>query len=134
MLSNCRIGYSPERMGNLRLYVAFFLLTHTLPSHLYSPHVGNSQKPELLQTMLVNIYLYQADSGERIHAWKDITNPVGRAGAITAYVNDSWWGDRGEAWTPTSGDKRYPFYWGITRNDKPEASVIPLPIFTAVRE
>ena len=63
----------------------------------------------------------------------DQLNPRGRAGAVTAQVNDTWFPDGGLGWSGTNIS--YPFYWVITRaNVSPNDTTTPQATFTAVRE
>lgn len=99
--------------------------------HIY-PHTGNTRRPQLTQTNLVNIYLVDAVSTAILHEWINQTNPTGRAGVVRWPVNDTWFGSKGLSWDgqPTS----FLYYWMITRSDDPISSGIPQPIFTALRE
>ncbi|CDO71686.1 hypothetical protein BN946_scf184915.g30 [Trametes cinnabarina] len=91
----------------------------------------NSRLPQWAQTELVNIYLFQADSGEQVLSALDVPNPVFEAGIKHFQVNDSWWGSRGNSWS--GQNVSFPMYFIITRNDKPlDNSAIPQATFTAV--
>ena len=82
---------------------------------------------------LVNIYLFQADSGEPVANQTNVTNPSGRAGQVHFQINDTWWGPRGSNWD--GQNQSFPFYFLITRNDKSISNTdIPQATFTAVRE
>lgn len=104
-----------------------------IPQHQWATFVWNSNLPDFTQTDLVDIYLFHGDSGRRIFLFENVTNPKGQAGAITAPVNDSWWGERGSAWGGTNIS--YPFYWLISRSDLPldAGTQKPQTTFTAVQ-
>lgn len=94
---------------------------------------GNSRRPELTQTNLVNIYLFHGDSLTRLLTFPNVTNDPSQAGLITAQVNDTWWGDNGAAWN--GANISYPFYWVITRNDvELDGTETRQAVFEAVRE
>lgn len=96
------------------------------------PPIGNSRRPEITQTNLVDIFLFHGDSRQMILHYPNVTNPSDQAGRITAQVNDSWWGTNGDAWDGTNTS--YPFYWVIIRSDKTlDANAIAQATFTAVR-
>lgn len=115
----------------------------TSPTSTFSPEglrikprlsfVGNSRLPQWAQTNLVNIYLFQADSGDPVANQTNVTNPSGRAGQVHFQINDTWWGPRGSNWD--GQNQSFPFYFLITRNDKSISNTdIPQATFTAVRE
>lgn len=81
----------------------------------------------------MNIYLFHGDSGGQIFQQLNYPNPTDRAGDITALVNDSWWGDRGQDW---KGENiSYLFYWVVTPgNQTLGANYLPQATFTAVRK
>ncbi|KAL7280065.1 hypothetical protein ACG7TL_006480 [Trametes sanguinea] len=82
-------------------------------------------------TEAVNIYLFQADSGEQVLSALDVPNPLFEAGSKHFQVNDSWWGSRGNTWN--GQNVSFPMYFVITRNDRPlDNSAIPQATFTAV--
>ncbi|KAF9523884.1 hypothetical protein CPB83DRAFT_647202 [Crepidotus variabilis] len=103
-----------------------------IPQGDWASFVWNARRPDLLQTNLVNIYLFRADSQQQLLSFKDVVNPFGQAGVIRAQVNDTWFGEGGKDWS--GKDINYPFYWLITRNDKPvDGTAVAQPIFTAVQ-
>lgn len=107
--------------------------------HVQSPlaadllsETGNSRRPEITQTNLVDIFLFRADSQTQILHFRNVSNPTDQAGLIRAQVNDSWFGSDGLLWS--RGNVSYPFYWVIIRNDKTlDGNQVPQPIFTAVQ-
>lgn len=99
--------------------------------HINPP--GNSRLPQYAQENTVNIYLFHGDSGQQVFSRLDYPNPNDRAGDITALVNDSWWGDRGQDWR--GQDISYLFYWVITPGGQSlGANYLPQATFTAIRE
>lgn len=95
-------------------------------------NTGNSRRPEITQTNLVDIFLFRADSQRRILSFQNVTNPSDQAGVVRAQVNDSWFGADGLRWS--SQNISYPFYWVIIRSDKTlDGNQVPQPIFTAVQ-
>ncbi|KAI8986196.1 hypothetical protein BD414DRAFT_52367 [Trametes punicea] len=104
----------------------------TIAQHEWATFVWNSRLPQWAQTELVNIYLFQADSGEQVLSALDVPNPVFEAGNKHFQVNDSWWGARGNEWN--GQNISFPMYFIITRNDRPlDNSAIPQATFTAVQ-
>jgi len=94
---------------------------------------GNSRRPELTQTNLVDLFLFRADSQQQILHRRNFTNPFGEAGVFNAQVNDTWFGTDGLSWNGTN--QSFPFYWVIARSDRGlDGSEIPQNIFSAVRE
>ncbi|KAF7365405.1 hypothetical protein MVEN_00413000 [Mycena venus] len=87
-----------------------------IPQHQWATFVWNSNLPDFTQTERVNIYLFHGDSQQQILFFPNVVNPKGQAGAITAQVNDSWWGDRGSNWN--GANISYPFFWIMSRNDQ----------------
>ncbi|KAI0352632.1 hypothetical protein OH77DRAFT_1497872 [Trametes cingulata] len=104
----------------------------TVAQHEFASFVWNSRLPQWAQTELVNIYLFQADTGEQVVNYTNVPNPLFEAGLKHVQVNDSWWGSRGDQWN--GQNISFPFYFVITRNDKPlDNSIIPQSTFTAVQ-
>jgi hypothetical protein len=100
-----------------------------------SPRVitGNSRRPELTQTNLVDIYLFRADSKEQILHRRNYPNPFMEAGAYPAQINDTWFGADGLSWS--GRNTSFPYYWVITRSDKGlDGTEQSQPIFSAIRE
>ena len=94
---------------------------------------GNSRRPDLTQTNLVDIFLFRGDSGQQILYFPNTSNPTDQAGLLTAQVNDTWWGTDGQNWN--GSNVSYPFYWVIIRSDKTlDGNQVAQPTFTAVRE
>lgn len=94
---------------------------------------GNSRRPELTQTNLVDLFLFRADSQQQILHRRNLTNPFGEAGVFNAQVNDTWFGTDGLSWNGTN--QSFPYYWVIARSDRGlDGSEIPQSIFSAVRE
>lgn len=87
-----------------------------VPQHQWAAFVWNSRLPDFTQTNLVNIYLFHADSLEKVLEFRNHVNPTGTAGYVAAPVNDTWFGSRGSNWN--GANISYPFYWIITRSDK----------------
>ncbi|KAI0763614.1 hypothetical protein BD413DRAFT_206777 [Trametes elegans] len=100
--------------------------------HEWATFVWNSRLPQWAQTELVNIYLFQADSGQQVLNLTNVENPVYQAGIKHVQVDDRWWGSRGDQWN--GQNISFPFYFVITRNDRPlDNSAIPQATFTAVQ-
>ncbi|KAK7048187.1 hypothetical protein R3P38DRAFT_1853750 [Favolaschia claudopus] len=87
-----------------------------IAQHQWATFVWNSNLPEFTQTNRVNIYLFHGDSLEQILFFRNVLNPQGQAGSITAQVNDSWWGNRGANWD--GQNISYPFFWIMSRSDQ----------------
>lgn len=82
---------------------------------------------------MVDIYVFTGDSLQPIVNYYNQTNPRDQAGYITAPVNDTWFGSRGEQWA--GKNISLPFYWVIQPAGQPlDGSEIPQATFTAVRE
>jgi hypothetical protein len=134
MLSCIRHCDSTASMGNICLCVSVssYMSIIYLPSSLVLPS-GNSRRPEITQTNLVDIYLFHGDSQAEIYHWHNIMNPVDQSGSITAQVNDTWFGSQATSWN--GQNLSYPYYWVITRSDATlDGSEIPQSTFTAVRK
>ena len=94
---------------------------------------GNSRLPQYAQTNSVNIYLFHGDSGEQVFSSLGYPNPTNRAGDITALVNDTWWGSRGQDYK--GQNISYLFYWVITPSSQSlDSGYLPQATFTAVRK
>ncbi|KAF7299205.1 hypothetical protein MIND_00869200 [Mycena indigotica] len=104
-----------------------------IPQHQWATFVWNSNLPEFTQTDRVNIYLFHGDSQQQILFFPNVVNPKGRAGSVTAQVNDSWWGDRGANWD--NANISYPFFWIMSRSDKSldDGTQQPQATFSAVQ-
>lgn len=111
-------------------------LTHVFSSlrlRLTCITAGNSRRPELTQTNLVDIYLFRGDSQQQILHERNFVNPFGSAGVYRAQVNDTWFGAAGRNWD--GHNTSFPFYWVISRSDRGlDGSQVSQPIFSAVRE
>ena len=119
------------RASGLRLSVCTFSIYS--PSNLTRDATGNSRRPELTQTNLVDLYLFRADSQQQILHRRNFTNPFGEAGVYNAQVNDTWFGIDGLSWNGTN--QSFPYYWVIARSDRGlDGSEISQAIFSAVRE
>lgn len=128
MLPNDGYTHTSGRMGFLRLYVA----TLVPFSCGFTLRTGNSRRPEITQTNLVDIFLFRGDSQRQILHYPNFSNPTDQAGLIRAQVNDSWFGSDGLRWS--GRNVSYPFYWVIIRSDKTlDGNQVPQPIFTAVQ-
>lgn len=93
---------------------------------------GNSRRPEITQTNLVNIYLFSADSQQPILQFINQSNPTNQAGVLRTQVNDTWFGTQGLSWSGTNIS--YPYYWVIIRSDSTlDGSQISQSVFTAVQ-
>lgn len=115
-------------MGFFCLCVKFTL---EYPHFTYT-HAGNSRRPELTQTNLVDIFLFHGDSREQILHIRNQPNPSDQAGLITRQVDDSWWGTNGVKWN--GKNISYPFYWVLISSNKTlDGNQIAQPTFTAVR-
>lgn len=94
--------------------------------------IGNSRRPEITQTNLVDIFLFRADSQSQVLYYHNVANPSEQAGVLRAQVNDSWFGSDGLRWS--GQNVSYPFYWVIIRSDKTlDGNQLPQSIFTAVQ-
>ncbi|KAJ3490278.1 hypothetical protein NLJ89_g11445 [Agrocybe chaxingu] len=93
---------------------------------------GNSRRPELTQTNLVDVFLFRADSQQQLLHFRELPNPSDQAGVLRTQVNDTWFGSSGQNWTVKNVS--YPFYWVIIRSDKTlDGNQVPQPIFSAVQ-
>ncbi|KAA1479980.1 hypothetical protein DENSPDRAFT_789777 [Dentipellis sp. KUC8613] len=103
-----------------------------IAQHQWATFVWNTNRPEITQTNLVNIYLFHGDSGQQILQILNHNNPRGLVGSVTAQVNDSWFPDSGLGWS--GHNISYPYYWVITRADKGlDGDQIPQSTFSAVQ-
>ena len=114
--------------------VSIFSLHHTFYFSLpFAPHIGNSRRPQIITTYLVDIYLFDANLGRQILHFANVNNPMNRAGLITALVNDTWLSTDGLQWNGKNLTNY--FYWVITpSNTVLGGSQIPQVTFFAVRE
>ena len=94
---------------------------------------GNSRRPQIDQNNMVNIYLFNGDTLQPLFSTVGYPNPTGTAGEYTLPVNDSWFGDKGSTWQPSSGNFSYPFYWVITNQNGLDGSQTTNPTFFALR-
>ncbi|PPQ93083.1 hypothetical protein CVT25_003115 [Psilocybe cyanescens] len=126
-LIHCR---APTSVGFFRLQVFLLFSCCYLFSDLGT---GNSRRPELTQTNLVDIFLFRADSQQQLLHFPQHPNPPDRAGMVTAQVNDTWFGANGLNFQGTNVS--FPYFWVIIRSDATLANgnFIPQPIFTAVQ-
>lgn len=92
---------------------------------------GNSRRPQLTQTNIVQLFLYDADTNEPILNVTR-TNPTNNAGEWNELVDDTWFGDRGLTWQPGQNFS-YPFYWIVTNQNGLQDSLTINPTFTAIR-
>ena len=101
-------------------------------SDVLNCELGNSRRPEITQTKLVDVFLFRADAQQPILHYRNLSNPSDQAGLVRAQVNDTWFGSDGLHW---SGQNiSYPFYWVIIRSDKTlDGDQVPQAIFTAVQ-
>ncbi|KAJ7164654.1 hypothetical protein C8R43DRAFT_1122529 [Mycena crocata] len=125
--TNCQINSGND-------VVSCFPTANTVvPQHQWATFVWNSNLPDFTQTDRVNIYLFHGDSQQQILFFENQVNPKGRAGSVTAQVNDSWWGDRGTNWDGTNIS--YPFFWIMSRSDQSldQGTQKPQATFSAVQ-
>ncbi|KAF8440874.1 hypothetical protein L210DRAFT_3645108 [Boletus edulis BED1] len=101
--------------------------------HQWAAVVWNSRRPQLDQSNLVNAYLYDGDTLLVLFSALNLTNPSGAAGEHNLPVNDTWFGDKGSTWTPSSGNFSYPFYWVITNQNGLDGSQTTNPTFFAIQ-
>jgi len=101
--------------------------------HQWAAVVWNSRRPQIDQTNLVNIYLFDGDTLEPLFSTVNYPNPTGSAGTYNLPVNDSWFGDKGSTWQPGSGNFSFPFYWIITNQDGLDGSQTTNPTFFAIQ-
>ncbi|KAF8802120.1 hypothetical protein BYT27DRAFT_7113063 [Phlegmacium glaucopus] len=104
-----------------------------VPQAEWATFVWNSNRPDITQINLVDIFLFHADTQEQILHLPNQSNPIGHeAGVIRAQVNDSWFGTDGLNWS--GSNVSYPYYWVIIRSDRTLAgNQVPQTIFTAVQ-
>ena len=122
-----------EWTGFVCAFLSFLLVLQSMYQTFRKLFLGNSRRPEITQTNLVDIYLFHGDSHEQIRRFHNVPNPIDQSGFITALVNDSWFGEMGNSWN--NKNVSYPFYWVLTRSDKElDGSEIPQTTFSAVRK
>ena len=93
---------------------------------------GNSRRPEITQTNLVDIFLFRADSQQQILNFTNQSNPTNQSGVLRTQVNDTWFGTDGLDWS--GSNRSFPYCWVIIRSDSTlDGSQISQPIFTAVQ-
>ena len=118
-------------MGRFRLFV--FLHPNNAFTSLTNGYAGNSRRPQITPTNLVDIYVFNGDSLQPILSFPNVQNPTNQAGYITAPVNDTWFGTKGLQWNGKNVSMQ--FYWVLTPGgQKLDGSEIPQTTFTAVRE
>lgn len=129
LASRQRIPSYPRKNG-LPLFVCCKIIS--LNASFTIERIGNSRRPEITQTNLVDIFLFRADSQQEILYFSNVSNPTDQAGLIRAQVNDSWFGSDGLSWS--GQNVSYPYYWVIIRSDSTlDGNQVPQPIFTAVQ-
>ncbi|KAH7910859.1 hypothetical protein BJ138DRAFT_1135779 [Hygrophoropsis aurantiaca] len=101
--------------------------------HQWAAVVWNSNRPQLTQYNIVNLYLMDADTQVPVVNVTGLTNPYRTAGTHNVYVNDTLFGDRGATWQPGGGDLNYTFFWIVTNQDGLDGSATTNPTFTAVQ-
>lgn len=99
--------------------------------HQWAPVVWNSRRPQLLQFNVVQLYLFDADTNSPILNFTQ-TNPTGNAGEMNTPVDDTWFGTKGNSWTPGQNFS-YPFYWVVTNQNGLDGSQTTNPTFTAIQ-
>lgn len=99
--------------------------------HQWAPVVWNSRRPQLLQFNIVQLYLFNADTNLPILNFTQ-TNPTGNAGEMNTPVDDTWFGGKGNSWTPGQNFS-YPFYWVLTNQNGLDGSETTNPTFTAIQ-
>ncbi|KAI6114153.1 hypothetical protein F5141DRAFT_1104651 [Pisolithus sp. B1] len=100
--------------------------------HQWAAVVWNSRRPQLTQTNLVNLYLFNADTQEALFSITNVQNPTGAAGEYNLPVNDSWFGTTGASWQ-AGQNLSYPFFWIVTNQDGLDGSQTTNPTFFAVQ-
>jgi len=119
------------KASGLRLSVSTFSICPFL--NFTRDVTGNSRRPEITQTNLVDLFLFRADSQQQILHRRNFINPFGEAGVFNAQVNDTWFGTEGLSWNGTN--QSFPYYWVVARSDRGlDGSEVPQSIFSAVRE
>ncbi|KAI0755141.1 hypothetical protein C8Q80DRAFT_1094119 [Daedaleopsis nitida] len=83
--------------------------------HEWATFVWNSRLPQWAQTNAVNLYLFQADTGDPVVNFTNVPNPTTTAGQKHVQIDDRWFGSRGTDWD--GQNVSFPFFWMITRND-----------------
>ncbi|KAH7926472.1 hypothetical protein BV22DRAFT_1046053 [Leucogyrophana mollusca] len=101
--------------------------------HQWAAVVWNSNRPQLTQYNLVNLYLINADTQVPLMNITGRTNPYRTAGSYNVPVNDSWFGDRGATWQPGGPNLNYSYFWIVTNQEGLDGSATTNPTFTAVQ-
>ncbi|KAG1861791.1 hypothetical protein DFJ58DRAFT_247485 [Suillus subalutaceus] len=99
--------------------------------HQWAPVVWNSRLPQLSQFNVAYLYLFDADANTPILNFTR-TNPTASAGELNTPVNDTWFGTKGNSWTPGQNFS-YPFYWVVTNTDTLDGSETTNPTFMAIQ-
>ncbi|KAG2113664.1 hypothetical protein BD769DRAFT_1673672 [Suillus cothurnatus] len=99
--------------------------------HQWAPVVWNSRRPQLSQFNQVQLYLMDADTNLPILNFSE-SNPTNMAGEMNAPVNDTWFGTKGNSWTPGQNFS-YPFYWVVTNQEGLDGPITPNPTFMAIQ-
>ncbi|KAG2358342.1 hypothetical protein BDR07DRAFT_1295302 [Suillus spraguei] len=99
--------------------------------HQWAPLVWNSRRPQLTQFNVAYIYLIDADTNLPILNFSQ-TNPTDAAGEANTPVDDTWFGSKGNSWTPGQNFS-YPFYWIVSNQNTLDGSETTNPTFTAIQ-
>lgn len=107
---------------------------HPFTAPDFTSTLGNSRLPQYAAGGTVNVYLFHGDSNEQVLSRLNYPNPGDRAGSLTALINDTWWGDRGQDWN--GQNISYLYYWVITPGTQTAlgSNYLPQATFAAVRE
>ena len=101
---------SCDNVGNT-LLSCFPLANTTITQSTWSKFIWNANYPTFVENGQVDVWLYQADSGEEVTSWRGITNGQG---SIAIRPEEDWWKcqDRATELTP-GGSETYSFYFVV---------------------
>lgn len=104
-------GYpSCDNVGNT-LVSCFPLSNTTITQSTWSKFIYNSNYPSFVENGEVDVWLYQADSGEEVRNWKGIPT---RQGSVEIRPDEDWWKDQDRATELTQGGREtYSFYFVV---------------------
>ena len=115
LFSDLGCGRCSAPICRFRLSVQFFSI-FALPVTHHHLITGNSRRPEITQTNLVDIFVFYGDSLQPFIHYRNVPNPTDQAGYITAQVNDTWFGTSGQLWSGQNVSMS--FYWVLIRSDQ----------------
>lgn len=101
---------SCDNVGNT-LLSCFPQSNTTITQSTWSKFIWNANYPTFVENGQVDVWLYQADSGEEVDSWRGITNGQG---SIEIRPEEDWWRDQDRATELTpGGTEMYSYYFVV---------------------